>query len=66
MGIKVAWKVIFSKISEFDESWSILWKSLYLNNGELKKKLTFFAQQIQSDNIYHQKVWEISYLILTF
>ena len=29
-----------------------------------KSSVTFFAQQIQSDNIYHQNAWEISYLMV--
>ena len=29
-----------------------------------KSTVTFFAQQIQSDNIYHQKAWKISYLMI--
>ena len=33
----------------------------FLNNGKFEKKnVTFFAQQIQSDNMYHQKALEIS------
>ena len=42
--------------------------SFFFNNGDwrIKKKsiVHFFAQQIQGCNIYLQKAWEISYLIV--
>ena len=66
MEIKAVSNVIFSIVRKLDDSQMNLVEhffKVFLNNGK-KSTVDFFAQHMHNVNIYHQKVWEISYLMV--